>query len=81
MYFQAFGQCFRIILDTALQKLEICSRATSKFPITENKIEKLLLVRFLLLLLFRQMVEKLHLFLDQIAISQLILNPRLYGVF
>ena len=34
-------------------------RTVSKVPITENRIEKLLLVRFLLPLLFRQMVEKL----------------------
>ena len=50
MSFHAFGQCFHLFID----------RAISKLPITENRIEKLLLVRFLLSFLFKQMVEKLH---------------------
>ena len=45
-----------------------------KLPITENRIEKLFLVRFLLLLLFRQMVENYAFFLGHIAISQPILK-------
>ena len=49
-------------------------RAVSKLPITENRIEKLLLVRFLLPLLFRQIVEKLLVLLGHITISQSILN-------
>ena len=36
-----------------------CVKVLSKLPITENRIEKLLLVRFSLPLLFRQMVKKL----------------------
>ena len=38
----------------------ICWRTFSKLPITENRIEKLLLFRFLLPFLFRQIVEKLR---------------------
>ena len=45
-----------------------------KLPITENRTEKLLLVRFLLPLLFRQMVKKLYVLLGHIALSQPMLN-------
>ena len=38
---------------------EFVKEIVSKLPITKNRIEKLLLVRFLLLVLFRQIVEKL----------------------
>ena len=47
-YIYAFDQCFRQFLDKALQNRKICHKAISKLPITENRIEKLLLVRFLL---------------------------------
>ena len=40
-------------------------------PITENRIEKLLLVRFLMLFLFSQIVK---IFLGHIALFQLILK-------
>ena len=48
----------------------------SELPLTENRVQKLLLVRFLLLLLFRQMVENCAFFLGQIAISQPVLKIR-----
>ena len=57
MCFHAFGQCFRLFLDRALQKLENLPRAISKLLMTENRIKKLLLVRFLLPFFFCQMVE------------------------
>ena len=38
---------------------------TSELPITENRIEKLLLVRFLLILLLRPMVEKFPILFGQ----------------
>ena len=38
-------------------------------PITENIIEKLLLVRFLLPFLFRQMVKKLHVLFEPHCIT------------
>ena len=54
------GQCFRLILDTTLEKPEnMLKKCVSKLPITENRITEFLLVCFLLPLLFRQMVEKL----------------------
>ena len=55
----AFDQCFRPFLDIALQKPRkyVKQQNISKLPITEKSIEKLILVRFLLPLLFRQMVE------------------------
>ena len=53
-YFYAFDQCFRQFLDKALQKPE----NMLKLPITENRIEKLLLIRLLLSFLFSQIVEK-----------------------
>ena len=59
MSFHAFGQCFQLFIDTALQKPENMSTAIFELPINENGIEKLLLVCFLLLLLFRLIVEKL----------------------
>ena len=37
---------------------KICQTAISKLPKTENRIENLLLVRFLLSFLFSQIVEK-----------------------
>ena len=43
-----------------LQSRKICQIVNSVLYITENRIEKLLLVRLLLLLLFRPMVEKLR---------------------
>ena len=46
----------------------------TKVPRIENRIENLLLVYFLVPLLFRYMVDKLILFLGQIAISQPILT-------
>ena len=48
MSFHAFGQCFQLFIDIALQKPENMLK----------RIEKLLLVRFLLPFLFRQMVER-----------------------
>ena len=60
MSFHTFGQCFQAFIDTALQKPENMLMAISKLPINENRIEKFLLVRFLLLLLFRLIVEKLR---------------------
>ena len=72
MYFHAFCQCFRLILDTTLQKPE--NMLQSYLSITENRIEKLLLVRFLLPLLFRQMVENYSFFLGHIAMPQPMLN-------
>ena len=47
--FHAVGLCFWLFLDIALQKPETCLRAVYKLLITGNRIEKLLLVRFLLL--------------------------------
>ena len=60
MSFRAFSQCFQLFIDTALQKLENMLRAISNLHINENRIGKLLLVRFLFLLLFRLIVEKLR---------------------
>ena len=54
-YFHAFDQCFQQFLDKALQKLE---NVLMKLSITENRIEKLLLVYVLLSFLFSQMVKK-----------------------
>ena len=59
MSFHAFGQRFQPFTDTPLQKPENMLNI-SKLPINENRIEKLLVVRFLLLLLFRPIVEKLR---------------------
>ena len=59
MSFHAFGQCSQLFIDTALQKNRNYDKNLSlSFP--ENRIEKLLLVCFLLPFLFRQMVEKLR---------------------
>ena len=56
MRFYAFGQCFQLFIDIALQKQE--NMLKSYIPINENRIEELLQVRFLLPFLFRQMVGK-----------------------
>ena len=56
--FHAFGQYFQLFIDTALQKQENMLKSYSKLPITETRIEKLLLIRFLLPFLFKQMGEK-----------------------
>ena len=56
-----FDQCFRQFLDKALQKSENISKlpmTISKLPITENRIEKLLLIVFYCDFLFSQIVEK-----------------------
>ena len=59
-YFYAFDKCFRQFLDKALHKTgKYVKELISKLLVTENIIEKLQLVRFLLLLLFSQIVEKL----------------------
>ena len=59
--------CFQLFIYTTLQKnRRICERAISKIPRNENRIEKFLLVHFLLMLLFRLIVH--------IAISQPILK-------
>ena len=50
--------CMFSAIDTTLQK----QKNISKFAINQNRIEKLLLVRYLLLLLFRVMVKKLRIF-------------------
>ena len=56
MCFHAFGsKCFRVILNTTPQKRAV----SGKLLITENRIEKLLLVPLLLLLLFGQIVIEL----------------------
>ena len=74
-YFNGFYQCFRQFLDKALQKQEkIYSRTISELPITENRIEKLLLVRFLLSCLFSQIVANDCFFLSHIALSQPVLK-------
>ena len=58
--FHAFGQCFHLLLDIALQKAENMLKSyVSKLHTNENRFDKLLLVGFLLLLLFRQIIEKL----------------------
>ena len=44
------------------------------FPITENRIKKLSLVRFLLPFLFRQMAEKLRVLFGHIPLSALLLH-------
>ena len=49
-------------------------KRVKEFPIIKDRIEKFLLVRFLLKLLFRQMVEELVVLLGHIKISQPILN-------
>ena len=72
MSFHAFGQCFRLILDITLQNPENMLKNYSKLSITENRIEKLLLVHFLLPLW--QMIEKILVLLGHIAISQPIHN-------
>ena len=59
MSFHAFGQRFQPFIDTPLQKPDNMLKSIPKLPINENRIEKLLLVRFLLLLLFRLIVKKL----------------------
>ena len=57
MSFHAFGQCFQLFIDTALQKQEnMLISYLLTLAITENRIEQ---VCFLLPLLFRQMVKKL----------------------
>ena len=56
-----FDQCFQQFLDKALQKSENISKllmSISKLPTTENRIEELLMVCFLLSFLFSQIVEK-----------------------
>ena len=56
----AFGQYGQLFIDTVLQnQKDMLKNSISKLPITENRIENLLLVRFLFPFLFRQMVEKL----------------------
>ena len=45
-------------MNTALKNRRICYRAISKLPKTENRIEKLALVHFLLLFLFSPIDEK-----------------------
>ena len=47
----------------------ILERTISKLPINETRIEKFLLVRFLSMLLFQLIVEKLHIFGPQCNIS------------
>ena len=55
-YFHASDQCFRYFLDKALQKPE--NMLKNYLKLTENRSEKLIMVRFLLSFLFSQMVEK-----------------------
>ena len=61
---------FELFIDTALKKRQICYRAVSKLPETENRIEKLPLVHFLLLFLVLPDQCKMTLFLDHIGLSQ-----------
>ena len=49
---------FSDIYRKALKNRKICERAISELSKSENRIEKLLLVRFLLLFLFSPIVEK-----------------------
>ena len=58
MYFYAFDQCFQHVLDGALQNPKNMLKSYLLASKTENRIEKLLLVRFLLSFLFNQIVEK-----------------------
>ena len=44
--FYAFGQCFQLFLHIALQKTENMLELICKLPLTENRIEKLRLIRF-----------------------------------
>ena len=53
--------CFHPFMNTTIQKPENFSKSY-KLPMNENRTEKFLLVRFLLLLLFRLIVEKLRMF-------------------
>ena len=54
-----FDQCFRPFFrySTAKTRKYVEQQNISKIPITEKSIEKLILVHFLLLFLFRQMVK------------------------
>ena len=65
---------FSDIYRNSPEKQKICERTFSELSKTENRIEKLLLVRFLLLFLFSPIVENDSLFLGHIALSQLILK-------
>ena len=49
---------FELFIDTTLKNRKTYYRAISKLPKTENKIEKLALVHFLLLFLFSPIDEK-----------------------
>ena len=51
-----------IFLSMTIEDLSHFGNGISELSITKNRIQKLLLVRFLLPLLFRQMVEQLHVF-------------------
>ena len=53
--------CFQLFIDTTLPK--------PKLPRNENRIEKFLLVRILLMLLFRLIVERLCIFRPHCNIS------------
>ena len=70
MGFHAFGQCFRLFLDTALKKQKICIRAISELPKSENRIEKLLLVRFYCLFCLARLSKFYVRFLGHNALSQ-----------
>ena len=59
-----------IFLAMTIEDLSHFGNGISELSITKNRIPKLLLVRFLLPLLFRQMVEQLHVFGGHITISQ-----------
>ena len=53
MCFHAFDQCFRLLLEKALQNPENMLKSyLFKLPITEKRTEKLVLVRFVLPLLY-----------------------------
>ena len=62
MSYHAFDQCFRPFFryNTAKTRKYVEQQNISKIPVTEKSIEKLILVHFLLLFLFRQMVKIMH---------------------
>ena len=70
MAFNPFGQCFRQFLDTALKNRKICQGAVSELPTSENRIKRLLLVRFYCLFCLGQLSKLYAFFLGHIALSQ-----------
>ena len=70
----SLGNVFRNLQKQHWKNRIICQRAISELSKTENRIEKLLLVRFLLLFLFSPIVEKWLIVLGHIALSQLMLK-------